>query len=759
MRVNRTNGIVAMGGRMSILDDIIAGRLPTIQPRVYDSDGTFASSSPRQAEIQPLNLNFIVDELDHLLDSMRATLAMETMNSLRFRSTPPITGNLHPTVSFTWSSPYIYGNSFYNFNHLPTNGAARMTNPAYPFVFGNSRSDDYIENYDRQAMFINHDACMEAARHYSVSGIAHEMDNLTDWEPYNTDVQRQREREERARQYAQLRVRARERTEQRMRANTPSRMWRYNDVWQAFSAVDTTAPEVRREGLLKQIKHNRLVGKKLAERIAKAKEDSDYWKEVLDYIEVTFKRRTFMSGQALRQTHTIRSKSNMMATLWDNYDEALESVGYMQCADCSTIVHEIDAHYIESEDHHVCESCLQDSYIWSDLMSEYLPEDEAVRVYPSQRAYDHGDVEYATREFLRMGDFRWSDVADAYVHESVYVEEDDEDDEDDWDSDDDDDYSRDGLRDYHGARRDFVIINKTPNVPFKGAPALGLELEVYANDSRRDAVTAVKEMQNVIGGLILERDGSLDEEQGFEIISDPLGFTEWQDFGPRLCKTVSEEADCIAYTAEGQYGIHLTFDNTCLTALQQARMMMFMSSEENADFVRVIAQRKNIYRGDIDIGSLGKEDQKIFRIGGLSNNYAKDERGRIKYDKNNNAMYVKQFVGKGKYCPINLKGNLCEVRIFRATLHPESFMKNIEFIYAMIEWLRGSTGNSWHYMDFVKWLGKRPRVAKDYPHLLTYLRRPKFGIRHSSSKITNNWLSLLPKTKEELAELDLEEAA
>ena len=265
-------------------------------------------------------------------------------------------------------------------------------------------------------------------------------------------------------------------------------------------------------------------------------------------------------------------------------------------------------------------------------------------------------------------------------------------------------------------------------------PPLGVELEDYS-DSRYDAVEAMRSFSHrqAIGEIILERDGSLSNEHGFEIITDPLGYNEWNIMGPKLCEAARKY--CVAYQhpdSNNNYGIHITLGRNYLSPLQEARMMLFMTATENADFMRVIAQREGIYSARVDIGSMDKSKQTIFNLGQLGE------------DPWQNNPRRKKIQGVGKYAPINFKDYLAEIRIFQATLHTPSFMKNLEFVWALVEWVRDSSGSNWHHLDFVKWLGKRGTARHDYPNLYDYLIRPVYGVKNYYKSIRNGWSKFLP---------------
>lgn len=136
----------------------------------------------------------------------------------------------------------------------------------------------------------------------------------------------------------------------------------------------------------------------------------------------------------------------------------------------------------------------------------------------------------------------------------------------------------------------------------------------------------------------------------------------------------------------------------------------------------------------MDIGTMPKMYQKIRRMGGMDWIY---ESGKE----------VRKPRGLGKYSPLNFKSELAEFRMFQSTTHLPSFMKNLEFIWALWEWTRpaSATGVGWNHEDFVKWLASRPNVTKDYPNLVAYLLRESYVVKGGSKHlpIHNTWLVLM----------------
>ena len=412
------------------------------------------------------------------------------------------------------------------------------------------------------------------------------------------------------------------------------------------------------------------------------------------------------------------------STLIESTSDYINMSDWAECCSChhlSTEVSETDT------GDSVCDVCRDDHYRWSDCQGVYIECDDAYACYSTQRLYDRGNNDWCTQAYGRRR-FSWDEYAEAFIGEDVYIEQD----HDDEDGEDEDDYreNRDppsGLSSYHGSYRDFVVRNANPNALYPSMPALGLELEVF-NQDRRSVVSALRDEFTPIGGLLLESDGSLDPYRGFEIITDPLGYDEWQQMGPALCSFLLARGTKGYNTLDYPYGIHITLHRKHLSPLQEARLMMFMTARENHDFMRMISQRAYIYAASngIDIGGVPKHNQRISTLGGL--------RSR---------MSQRKITGAGKYCPINFKPELAEIRVFQSTLNVSSFMKNLEWVWAMVEWVRDSTGSTWQHQDFVKWLGARGCARHDYSNLYNYLTRSSYGVRHMEAKVGNTWGHLL----------------
>lgn len=387
------------------------------------------------------------------------------------------------------------------------------------------------------------------------------------------------------------------------------------------------------------------------------------------------------------------------------------------CYDCGCY-HDRDNSQQTHEGDIICESCADNTYTYSECMEGYIPEINACAVYDSARAYTRGNADdYCTE---RYGNAHFDEHNNAFFSDTdAYYEVRGSDDEDEDGDEDEAPRRTNGLDGYHNADRHFIERNRTPLVA-----ALGVELEVY-NEDRGDMVSTLRD---TFDDLILERDGSLNEHYGFEIVTQPYGPTEWADFAPKLLSCLREN-DTKGYQTPGHqlYGIHINVHRRHMSPLAEARIMMMLCAEKNKNFVRAIAQRESIYSSSIDIGQLfAPTIQQITDGRGLQHRDGK-----------------RKLAGAGRYCPINWQSNIAEFRIFNSTLNEVSFMKNLEFVWALIGWTKESTGSSTCHRDFIKWVAS-PQQRSTYPNLLNYLSRKAFFTK-GGNRIENTWLPLINK--------------
>lgn len=420
--------------------------------------------------------------------------------------------------------------------------------------------------------------------------------------------------------------------------------------------------------------------------------------------------------------------STMEALFTKYFNEVQEFSDYISiCHSCGEVEITDELMYSDAGNTSFCRGC-EGAFVYSELMDDYLPDDNAMPYFDSYNSYNDGNPnDHVTRS--------WAQGQNMYLYNGSAFDEETycRVTEDDYDDEDEDNSSNDGLHGYHSASR-----NWKERWEDKAYVPLGLEIEVYTEQR----AAAVMEMREEFPDLVyLERDGSLSDDYGFEVITQPLGKVEWALHGKKMLNILKAN-DCVAYNdpaGEG-YGIHINISRKYLTALQEARMFMFLAATDNYNFVTAIAQRSKVYNADVDIGKTTKSRQKISALGGLTSSHTG------KHDEFGNGIYTKKISGKGKYAPIKLHDDRLEIRIFQSTLNGTSFNKNIEFVWAMVEWTNTKTasGTSWMHTDFVKWLAGRANAERDFPNLLAFLRRDSYSLIDADD-VENTWKALIPK--------------
>ena len=434
------------------------------------------------------------------------------------------------------------------------------------------------------------------------------------------------------------------------------------------------------------------------------------------YIRDDYQIRTLFKdlGRAVAQGETLqvidllrqigREYSGSLAT--HIYNKICERTNLVQCHNCEAFI-EDNGEYQTIGGSSLCSECVCTYYHWSDCQEGYVHRNRAMPVYLSRESYDACEADdwcsysYADNELYVYGDAAFN-TRELQLY-AGYVP----------DPDDDDYYevvnTGGHLGRWHTVNRDFVERNRDGMWP-----ALGVELEVYARN-RYDTVEKLRGIYDT-DTMYMERDGSLDDDHGFEIITQPLGRSEWDKLAPNLCKTLID-SETVGYNepAGKGYGIHVSIHRRHLSPLAEARISMFLSAVTNATFVRAVSQRNQIYCHEHGYGFGAFSRPNINNIGRHLRDTWNQERG----------CYQRKIAGRGKYCPVNWKKDIGEFRIFQSTVNPSTFMKNLEFVWALQRWTLDATGCSYSYVDFLKWLNQ-PENRLDYPQLVAFLSKRQF---------------------------------
>jgi len=222
-------------------------------------------------------------------------------------------------------------------------------------------------------------------------------------------------------------------------------------------------------------------------------------------------------------------------------------------------------------------------------------------------------------------------------------------------------------------------------------PHYGVELETLVKDS--NAVNRV--YQKIVDhGFLGERDGSLDSRRGIEIVGKPMTFEANRDAWTDLLGALRGQV--IGWMAGTGYGMHVSVNRKNLSRLHQGKFLVFIHA--NKSLCERVAGRKEVHWCAYHAGK-------------------KVTDARATHD--------------DKYQAVSLRSEeRMEVRIFRSTLSPEGFMRNLEFVAAAIAFTRSHGIGQLRETVFREWLKTGGR-RKDYPNLFAKLNPKPRAVEQS----------------------------
>jgi hypothetical protein len=253
---------------------------------------------------------------------------------------------------------------------------------------------------------------------------------------------------------------------------------------------------------------------------------------------------------------------------------------------------------------------------------------------------------------------------------------------------------------------------------FRSAPLgdfiMGVELEVESNDSddRSEHVEACDSYFNstALGHYAMfKEDGSLSETRGFEIVTaarrlpDHLQmFSAWRPRG----MTAWDNGHC---------GMHVHIDSRAFTALTLGKLLLFINTPANAEFIRKIAGRHP-----------DRDEQAQHYARALHQDYVAAPNKALKGD-NTSRYYMVNLTNlthaearrlsvenleracKGDYSTV-------ELRLFRASLSKARLLAQLEFAHAAVMFCRTASWQKLTGAAFLAWLGETrgmyPALAK-----------------------------------------------
>lgn len=269
---------------------------------------------------------------------------------------------------------------------------------------------------------------------------------------------------------------------------------------------------------------------------------------------------------------------------------------------------------------------------------------------------------------------------------------------------------------------------------------MGIELEVESTGAH---------FPNEIAGMLLEdvdriiccEDGSL--TQGFEIKTPPMNLAETKKIFEDIL--ASSAVGHLRSHNGGNCGLHINLSRSGLSQLQQAKILFFFNSKQNAGFLKAICRR---FSESLTLENGHTNYSKVSgtpRLAEVTTAWRRDEpiysRQNTAYcSKGKGKVYNKgESVNSTRYSAVNFTDQKVEIRLPRGTLKRNTLLANLELAAAVTEFTRTGemyAGSGRFVSEFLQWMQKRPRINKDFPELTQFC--VKRGFLSSS---------FLPRTK------------
>lgn len=346
----------------------------------------------------------------------------------------------------------------------------------------------------------------------------------------------------------------------------------------------------------------------------------------------------------------------------DEVHETLRDNDYIGCDDCGEWAHTdtIRTPYDSSDS--VCQSCIDNNYVYSEHYDEYIHQDEAVWA----RNEDGDEV----RVHEDDDNFTWDDDEDCRVHYN---------------------YQRKPqlLGSYHSrsrvGRQPFIKSTWTQ----QNDRFMGVELEVEVKDGYID--DHVQRLNDVLNDgetgsrVYFEADSSL--THGFEIITNPMGLDSHYELWSAL-KDASVTRGMRSHDTS-TCGLHVHVSRKNMHDLQINKMNVFLNHPDNAALIKAVARRYDV-------------------------NYARIAQKKLstahKYDvERRDALNI-------------TNDQTVEFRIFKGTLKYDTLIAAIEFANAVVNFTMPASPAGFHlsmhrFIDFIDSASQRHETKHLRAHL------------------------------------------
>ena len=310
---------------------------------------------------------------------------------------------------------------------------------------------------------------------------------------------------------------------------------------------------------------------------------------------------------------------------------------YYICANCGDIHHMDDCTIVYDGDK-VCEDCLDEDYMYSELMNEYIHSDDCFYYTDDQGYYDNPVHECCRDNFGWQSDVSgnwYSDDVEVLVTADDYRYVEGEEDDLYWCEHEEEWYYSESnmpeglIRGYH-SRPDLKFFGEGPKY-------FGLELECDGSCAKGTDTDVLHIFEGHMDRFYFNRDGSL--SNGFEAITHPMSPSEilkmdWERITNRM-------EDCYYDNDDETAGINIHISRNFFHGEKNIGRLVRMFSENFYDMIK-FAQRPEY-----------KAERWADRVSGTSRQYAID--------------WYENARRAGRYTAVNLQNyNTVEIRLFHS---------------------------------------------------------------------------------------------
>lgn len=198
--------------------------------------------------------------------------------------------------------------------------------------------------------------------------------------------------------------------------------------------------------------------------------------------------------------------------------------------------------------------------------------------------------------------------------------------------------------------------------------------------------------------FIPETDGSLHKSHSLEVVGYPMPLKDYRK-GPwaEFLKVARGRSE--GWNAGKGYGIHISIGRTQLTPMEQSKLVHFFT--KNKSFCEMIAGRAS--------GNWAHYNSQRWSVGRMSTT--------------------------DRYCAVSLRNqDRIEIRAFRSTIDPASFLKNVQFVAACMQFVRENGAMDLRDATFWKFINHKSH-ANRYRELITHPRVVKYIEQNNFSAI------------------------